>query len=54
MVNKKVPARLRDNIPLLASDNEVFVIAGVEISEKVKIDENSKNIYEVILNQTNN
>ncbi len=51
LVNKKVPARLRDNIPLLASDNEVFVIAGVEISEKVRIDENSKNIYEVVLNK---
>ena len=53
LVNKKVPARLRDNIPLLASDNEVYVIAGVEISEKVRIDEDTKNIYEVILNREN-
>lgn len=49
LVNKKVPARLRDNIPLLANDNEVFVIADVEISEKVRIDENSKSFYEVSL-----
>ena len=49
LVNKKVPARLRDNLPLLATDDEVFVIADVEISEKVRIDMDSKNIYEVTL-----
>ena len=49
LVNKKVPARLRDNIPLLAGDNEIYVIAGVEISDKVKIDENTKNVYEITL-----
>ena len=54
LVNKKVPARLRDNIPLLANDNEVFVIAGVEISEKLRIDENTKAIYEIILNLDDN
>lgn len=54
LVNKKVPARLRDNIPLLASDNEVYLIAGVEISDKIKIDEDTKNVYEVILNMNEN
>ncbi len=49
LVNKKVPVRLRDNIPILASDTEAFIIADVEISEKVRIDENSKNIYEITL-----
>ena len=54
LVNKKVPARLRDNLPLLAGENEVYVIAGVEISEKIKIDENTKTIYEVTLNREDN
>lgn len=49
LANKKVPLRLRDNIPLLANENEVFLIAGVEISEKIKIDEKTKHIYEVTL-----
>ena len=44
-IDKKIPARLRNFIPVLAKGNEVFVIAGVEISEKVKIDENSKTAW---------
>lgn len=39
LIDKKVPARLRDFIPVLASGNEVFAIAGVEISEKVKVED---------------
>ena len=38
LIDKKVPARLRDFIPVLASGNEVYAIAGVEISEKVKVE----------------
>lgn len=34
-----MPSRLRDQIPVLASGNEILVIAGVEISDKVKVDE---------------
>lgn len=45
LIDKKVPVRLRKIIPVLASENEIFVIAGVEISDKVKIDENTKSAY---------
>ncbi len=38
LIDKKVPVRLRDYIPVLADENEVYVIAGVEISEKVKVE----------------
>lgn len=38
LIDKKVPARLRDFLPVLASGNEVYVVAGVEISEKVKVE----------------
>lgn len=37
-IDKKIPVRKRDLIPVLASGNEVLVIAGVEISEKVKVE----------------
>ena len=47
LIDKKVPARLRDNIPVLALDNEVYVIAGVEISDLVKLDKSSKSVYGV-------
>jgi tRNA(Ile)-lysidine synthase len=39
MIDKKIPLRLRDSIPVLASGNEVLVIAGVEISDKVKVED---------------
>lgn len=51
MIDKKIPARKRDYIPVLANDNEVFVIAGVEVSDKVRVDENSKAIDKIIVKQ---
>ena len=39
LIDRKVPSRIRDFIPVLADENEVFVIAGVEISEKVRVDD---------------
>lgn len=39
LIDKKVPSRMRDFIPVLASGNEVYVVAGVEISEKVKVED---------------
>ena len=41
LIDKKIPQRERDFIPVLAFGNEVFAIAGLEISEKVKIEEYS-------------
>ena len=38
LIDKKVPSRLRDQLPLLVVGNEVLAIAGVEISEKVKVE----------------
>lgn len=51
LIDKKIPARLRDQIPVLASGNEVFVIAGVEISDKVKVDKLQPNYAMVELYQ---
>ena len=39
LIDKKIPSRLRDSIPVLASGNEIYAIAGVEISDKVKVDD---------------
>lgn len=35
--DKKIPVRLRDEIPLIAVGSEVLAICGVEISDKVKV-----------------
>ena len=48
LVDKKIPARLRQTLPILAVNNEVYLIAGVEISDKIKVDENSKNCVEIV------
>ncbi|MCH5351771.1 MAG: tRNA lysidine(34) synthetase TilS [Clostridiales bacterium] len=37
LIDKKIPRRLRDRIPLIARGNEILVIVGVEISDKVKV-----------------
>ena len=44
-IDKKVPSRFRDVLPVLAVGNDVLAIAGVEISDKVKVDKNTKQIY---------
>ena len=45
LIDKKVPVRLRALTPVLAKDNEIYIIAGVEISNKVKVDKNTKMAY---------
>ena len=51
LIDKKVPARLRDTLPVLAKDDEVYCILGVEISNKVKVDETTKVAYQVTYKQ---
>lgn len=36
LIDKKIPSRLRDKLPILAVGSEVLAIADVEISDKVK------------------
>ena len=38
LIDKKIPLRVRDSLPVLAYGNEVYAIAGVEISDKVKVE----------------
>ncbi len=38
LIDKKVPLRQRGLIPVLADGNEIYAIAGVEISDKVKVE----------------
>ena len=40
--DKKVPARIRDYLPVLAKGNEVLVVASVDISEQLKATEDTK------------
>lgn len=48
-IDAKVPLRMRALLPVLASGNEVYCIAGIEISDKVKVDDYSTNILSITL-----
>lgn len=45
LIDKKIPSRRRDELLLVASGNNVYVICGVEISDTVKTDEGSDVYY---------
>ena len=42
--DKKIPKRLRDDLILLADGNEILAIFGLAVSDKIRVDENTKNI----------
>jgi tRNA(Ile)-lysidine synthetase-like protein len=44
LTDKKIDARISKHMPLIAVDNEVYAICPVEISKKLAVDENTKNI----------
>ncbi len=52
LIDKKIPVRLRDYIPVLALDNEVYVVAGVEISEKVRVDDGVPTCYKLTVEKS--
>ncbi|MCL2586833.1 MAG: tRNA lysidine(34) synthetase TilS [Firmicutes bacterium] len=37
LIDKKIPNRLRDKIPVLAVGSEILAIAGIEIADKVRV-----------------
>lgn len=37
LIERKIPRRLRDELPVLACGSQVYAVCGVEISEKVKL-----------------
>lgn len=47
LIDKKIPQRLRDRIPVLAVDNEIYIVADIEISDKLRVDEGFKNLYKI-------
>ncbi len=45
-IDKKIPERERDKILLLAKDEKVFIICGIEISDAIKVDKTTKNVLQ--------
>jgi len=46
-IDKKIPQRLRDGIPLICDGNRVLLIAGYEVSKELAVGQNSKKIGEL-------
>lgn len=46
-IDKKVSKRKRDYIPVVASGNKVLVVLGVEISDAVKVTQETKNVARI-------
>lgn len=47
MTDRKIPLRLRDEIPLVAAGREVLIVVGYEISDQVKLTPNSVKKYSI-------
>ena len=47
LIEKKVPARSREHLPVLASGKNILVVAGVGISDLVKIDSSTTCAYKI-------
>ena len=48
--DKKIPHWLRGKIPLIAKDSEILAVCGVEISDKIKITEKTKDVAYIAAN----
>ena len=46
--DKKIPVRLRGVIPLVAAGSEILIVCGVEISDKVRLTDETKAVRCVI------
>lgn len=44
--DKKIPLRLRDSIPLVCADSEVYIICGIEISDLIKVDKGTEKVVQ--------
>lgn len=49
LTDKKVPLRLKDRLPIIADNDGVLCVCGVDISKRAKVFEQSTNIYKITL-----
>ena len=47
LIDKKIPQIKREGLPLIANGKEVLFIAGIEISDKIKVDGTTKNVVKL-------
>ena len=47
LTDEKIPQRLRPTLPIIASDNTVYAVFDVAVSQKAKVDQNTKTIIKL-------
>ncbi|MCM1306864.1 MAG: tRNA lysidine(34) synthetase TilS [Bacteroides sp.] len=45
LTDKKIPLRLRDGLKVIAKDNKIYAVFGVDVSADAKIDESTVRVY---------
>ena len=48
-IDKKIPLSLRNSVPLLAKDNEIYAIIGYTVTEKAKVTDSTKKILKIYM-----
>ena len=51
LIDRKIPAELRDSIPLVIWNGEIVWVAGVEVSERFKVRPEPGEVYEVWIDE---
>ncbi len=46
-IDKKIPQRMRDTIPVLAVGNKILIIADIEISDEVKVTDKTTQFFKI-------
>lgn len=46
-IDKKIPQRMRDEIPVLASGNRILAVADIEIADEIKVTEDTIHYYKI-------
>lgn len=47
LIDKKIPVRLRDSLPVIAKNERIYVVCGLEISDELKIKPNTVNAVQI-------
>ncbi len=46
-IDKKIPQRMRDDIPVLAVGNQILAVADIEIADSLKVTDETKQLYKI-------
>jgi tRNA(Ile)-lysidine synthase len=46
-IDKKIPQRMRNEIPVLADGNKILVVADIEIADELKVTETTERFYKI-------